>query len=72
VKSGENDIGYKSNGSDQYETMRNMSSFIHKNYDSPNIKDIKKVIRRREIDEIFNKEKSDAKQGKRKPERGAT
>ena len=49
-----------------------MSSFINRNYDSPNIKDIKKVIRRREIDELFNKEKSDAKQGKRKPTSGST
>ena len=50
----------KSTGSDQYAKMRDMSSFIHKNYDSPNIKDIKKVVRRREIDEI------DLKQEKKK------
>ena len=41
--------------------MRNMSSFINKNYDSPNIKDIKKVVRRREIEELFSKEKRNEK-----------
>lgn len=32
--------------------MMRLSSFIHNNYESPNIKDIEKERRRREIEEI--------------------
>ena len=32
--------------------MRRLSSFIHNNYASPNIKDIEQARRRREIEEI--------------------
>lgn len=35
--------------------MQQLSSFINNNYDSPNIKDIKKVLRKREIEEIDKK-----------------
>jgi len=35
--------------------MQKISSFLNNNYDSPNIKDIKQIIRRREIEEIDRK-----------------
>jgi DNA polymerase sigma len=43
--------------------MRTLSSFIHKNYASPNIKDIEYARRRREIeeiDEIVQRKKQDS------------
>jgi hypothetical protein len=35
--------------------MKKISSILFNNYDSPNIKDIKQIIRRREIEEIDKK-----------------